>query len=66
HLFKTIDRDPSLITHVAQGWEYDIMPAKQYGVRRIWVNRYGFPGSDFYQPYHEIQDLSMLPDFWDT
>lgn len=66
HLFKTIDRDPSLITHVAQGWEYDIMPAKQYGVRRIWVNRYGFKGSDFYQPYNEIQDLSTLPDFWNN
>jgi 2-haloacid dehalogenase len=64
HLFKTIDRAPELITHVAQGWEYDIMPAKKYGVRRIWVNRYGFPGSDFYQPYHEISDLSTLPDFW--
>ncbi|MFD2759299.1 HAD-IA family hydrolase [Gulosibacter faecalis] len=64
HLFKTIDRGPELITHVAQGWEYDIMPAKKYGVRRIWVNRYGFPGSDFYQPYHEISDLSTLPDFW--
>jgi len=42
------------------------MPAKQYGVRRIWVNRYGFKGSDFYQPYHEIQDLSTLPDFWNN
>lgn len=65
HLFSVIDRDPSLITHVAQGWEYDIMPAKQYGVRRIWVNRYGFPGSGFYQPYFEIPDLSPLPDFWE-
>jgi 2-haloacid dehalogenase len=64
HLFKTIDRGPELITHVAQGWEYDIMPAKKYGVRRIWVNRYGFPGSDFYQPYEQISDLSTLPDFW--
>lgn len=65
YLFKTIDRDPSLITHVAQGFEYDIMPAKKYGVRRIWVNRYGLKGSDFYQPYHEISDLSTLPDYWD-
>ncbi|MGO1543584.1 MAG: HAD-IA family hydrolase [Gulosibacter sp.] len=66
HLFKTIDRDPNLITHVAQGWEYDIMPAKKYGVRRIWVNRYGLPGSDFYQPYHEISNLTPLPDFWES
>lgn len=66
HLFAVIDRDPSLITHVAQGWEYDIMPAKQYGVRRVWVNRYGFRGSEFYQPYFEIPDLSPLPDFWEN
>lgn len=66
HLFAVIDRDPSLITHVAQGWEYDIMPAKQYGVRRVWVNRYGFSGSEFYQPYFEIPDLSPLPDFWEN
>lgn len=66
YLFKTIDRSsPDLITHVAQGWEYDIMPTKQYGVRRIWVNRYGVQGSDFYQPYFEIPDLSPLPTFWE-
>lgn len=64
HLFRTIDRDPALITHVAQGWEYDIMPAKKYGVRRIWVNRYNRPGSNFYQPYVEIPDLSELPEYF--
>lgn len=64
HLFKVIDRDRDLITHVAQGWEYDIMPAKKYGVRRIWVNRYGVTGSDFYQPYFEIPDLSPLPEYF--
>lgn len=64
YLFKVIDRDPSLITHVAQGWDYDIIPAKKYGVRRIWVNRYDLAGSDFYQPYSEIPDLSTLPSFW--
>lgn len=61
HLLATIDRDPRLITHVAQGWEYDIMPAKQYGVNRVWVNRFGLEGSEAYQPYHEIADLSPLP-----
>lgn len=61
HLLATINRDPHLITHVAQGWEYDIMPAKQYGVNRVWVNRFGLPGSEAYQPYHEIADLAALP-----
>lgn len=64
HLFKVLDRDPSLITHVAQGWEYDIMPTKKYGIRRVWINRYGLPGSDFYQPYFEIPDLLTLPDLF--
>lgn len=62
HLFRTIDRDPQLITHVAQGWEYDIMPTKQYGIRRIWVNRYGVSGSDYFEPYFEIPDLTPLPE----
>lgn len=66
YLLETIDRDsPELITHVAQGWEYDIMPAKQYGVNRVWVNRFGFKGSDAYQPYHEISDLSALPSIFE-
>ncbi|GAA1210551.1 HAD-IA family hydrolase [Prauserella alba] len=64
YLFSVIDRDPSLVTHVAQGWDYDIMPTKQYGVRRVWVNRYGFPGSSYYQPYFEIPDLLTLPDLF--
>jgi len=62
YLLETIDRDdPKLITHVAQGWEYDIMPAKRYGVNRVWVNRFGLKGSKAYQPYREISDLSALP-----
>ncbi|MCR3722104.1 MULTISPECIES: HAD-IA family hydrolase [Prauserella salsuginis group] len=64
HLFSVIDRDPSLVTHVAQGWDYDIMPTKQYGIRRVWINRYGFPGSSSYQPYFEIPDLLTLPDLF--
>jgi len=66
YMFKTIDRDPSLVTHVAQGWDYDIIPAKKYGIRRIWVNRYALKGSDFYQPYFEIPDLAPLPTYWEA
>lgn len=62
HLIKVVGRGPEDIIHAAQGWEYDIMPTKRYpGMRRIWVNRYGFPGSAAYQPYEEIKDLSELP-----
>lgn len=64
HLFQTIDRDPKLITHVAQGWEYDIMPTKKYGIRRIWVNRYGISGSEAFKPYYDIPNLSSLPEYF--
>lgn len=62
YLMKATGRGPEDIIHTAQGWEYDIMPTKRYpGMRRIWVNRYGFPGSAAFQPYEEIKDLSELP-----
>lgn len=61
HLFKVLPQELDQITHAAQGWEYDIMPTKKYGIRRVWINRYNFEGSDFYQPYDELRDLSGLP-----
>lgn len=61
HLFKVLPQELDQITHAAQGWEYDIMPTKKYGIRRVWINRYNFKGSDFYQPYDELRDLSGLP-----
>lgn len=60
-LFDTLPQPLELVTHVAQGWEYDIIPAKRYGVRRVWINRHNRPGSDYYQPYDELPDLSGLP-----
>jgi 2-haloacid dehalogenase len=62
HAFRVLDRAPENVIHVAQGWEYDIVPTHRYsGMRRIWVNRYGRRGSDAYRPYEEIPDLSVLP-----
>ncbi len=61
-LFEVLPQSRDQITHVAQGWDYDIMPTKDLGIRRrVWVNRYGLKGSDYYQPYDEIRDLSELP-----
>jgi 2-haloacid dehalogenase len=61
-LFSVLPQGKDQITHVAQGWEYDIMPTKALGIsRRVWVNRYRVKGSAFYQPYDEIRDLSQLP-----
>ena len=61
-LFEVLPQTRDQIIHVAQGFDYDIMPTKAFGIqRRVWVNRYGLKGSDLYQPYDEIRDLSELP-----
>jgi 2-haloacid dehalogenase len=53
--------DPADILHVAQGFEYDIVPAHALGWERVWINRYGKTGNPAYGPYHELPDLSGLP-----
>jgi 2-haloacid dehalogenase len=62
HLMKVTGRTPERIVHTAQGWDYDILPTRRYPeMRRVWVNRYGQKGSEAFQPYDEISDLSPLP-----
>jgi 2-haloacid dehalogenase len=53
--------EPDEILHVAQGFEYDIMPAHALGWRSVWINRYGKTGDPAYRPYDELPDLSELP-----
>ncbi len=52
---------PEEVLHVAQGFEYDIVPAHGLGWSRVWINRYGKTGDPAYGPYHELPDLSGLP-----
>jgi 2-haloacid dehalogenase len=62
HAFAVMDIDPAQVIHVAQGWEYDLIPTRDLGLkRRVWINRYGRRGSSAYQPYDELPDLSPLP-----
>jgi 2-haloacid dehalogenase len=62
HAFKTMGVVPAQVIHTAQGWEYDLIPTRDLGLkRRVWINRYGRPGSTDYQPYDELPDLSGLP-----
>jgi 2-haloacid dehalogenase len=50
------------ILHVAQGFNYDIMPAHSLGWERVWINRNKRPGNqDDYGPYTELHDLTGLP-----
>jgi 2-haloacid dehalogenase len=53
--------EPDEILHVAQGFEYDIVPAHALGWRRVWINRYGKSGDPAYGPYDELPDLAGLP-----
>lgn len=61
YALRVTGRTPDQVTHVAQGFEYDIIPTHGLGMRRIWVNRSGRRGSAAYMPYEEITDLSPLP-----
>lgn len=54
--------EPHEVIHVAQGWEYDMLPTHHLNIaRRVWINRSGLPGSAAFQPYDELPDLTELP-----
>jgi 2-haloacid dehalogenase len=61
YALRALDCEPADILHVAQGFEYDIVPAHALGWTRVWINRYGKSGDPAYGPYHELPDLSGLP-----
>jgi 2-haloacid dehalogenase len=61
YALRKLNCDKSEILHVAQGFEYDIMPAHEMGWRAVWINRNGLPGDHAYKPYDELPDLSGLP-----
>jgi len=62
HALQELGCAPDEILHVAQGFEYDIVPAHRLGWRRVWINRYGKVGDPAYGPYEELPDLSGLPE----
>jgi 2-haloacid dehalogenase len=67
YAYHVMEIEPARVTHVAQGWEYDLIPTRDLGLkRRVWVNRYGRAGNSLYQPYDELHDLSPLPALLDA
>jgi 2-haloacid dehalogenase len=60
YALKRLGCQPEELLHVAQGFEYDIVPAHALGWRRVWINRYSLPGDPAYGPYDELPDLSGL------
>lgn len=61
YTFDKIGAEPSEVVHIAQGFEYDIVPAYHLGLRKIWINRRGIPGDQSYGPYEELPDLTGVP-----
>jgi 2-haloacid dehalogenase len=55
------DRDRHV--HVAASLFHDVAPARELGLRSIWVNRLGERGEP--EPTREIGDLTLLPDVLD-
>lgn len=61
YVFDRLGADPSEVVHIAQGFEYDIIPAYHLGIRKIWINRRGLTGDQSYGPYEELPDLTGVP-----
>jgi 2-haloacid dehalogenase len=60
YLFQQLGSDPREIVHVAQGFEYDIVPAHTLDLRCVWINRRGQRRDLAYGPYDELSDLTGL------
>jgi len=61
YAWRRLGADKSEILHVAQGFNYDIMPAHSLGLDRVWINRNGQKGDqERYGPYLEYSDLTPL------
>ena len=61
--FARTRADPSRHVHVAASLFHDIAPARELGLRSVWVNRLGEAAGP--EPTREIADLAPLPDVLD-
>ncbi|MEZ4563593.1 MAG: haloacid dehalogenase type II [Thermomicrobiales bacterium] len=57
YALRVIDVSKEDVLHVAQGFEYDMVPARAMGWAHVWINRYGLPGDEAYGPYYEQRSL---------
>jgi 2-haloacid dehalogenase len=63
HFFEVTTADKDHHVHVAASLVHDIAPARELGLKTVWINRLGEqPGP---QPDRELSDLSGLPDTLD-
>ncbi|HUQ22530.1 MAG TPA: haloacid dehalogenase type II [Gaiellaceae bacterium] len=61
--FETTTADRAHHVHVAASLFHDVAPARDLGLRTVWINRLGEPADP--EPDRELPDLSPLPDTLD-
>jgi 2-haloacid dehalogenase len=63
HFFEVTTADKAHHVHVAASLVHDIAPARELGLKTVWINRLGEKAEP--KPDHELSDLSELPDALD-
>ncbi len=63
HFFDATTAERSRHVHVAASLFHDIAPARELGLRSVWINRLGEEADPV--PDRELSDLSDLPDVLD-
>jgi 2-haloacid dehalogenase len=63
HFFEVMTADREHHVHVAASLVHDIAPARELGLRSVWINRLGEQAVP--EPDRELPDLSELPDTLD-
>ena len=61
--FAKVDVPRERHVHVAQSHFHDIVPARELGLRSVWINRYGERHEP--APTRELSDLTGLPEVLD-
>jgi len=63
HFFEATTAERERHAHVAASLFHDIAPARELGLRSVWINRLGEQAEP--EPDRELPDLSELPDALD-
>jgi 2-haloacid dehalogenase len=63
HFFEVTTADKDHHVHVAASLFHDIAPARELGLKSVWINRLGEDADP--EPDRELADLSALPDTLD-
>lgn len=63
HFFEATTADKDHHVHVAASLFHDIVPARELGLKSVWINRLGEQPEP--KPDRELTDLSELPDTLD-